>query len=188
MTRQNRLGMPQILRRDAWLIIFCLPAVIYMVTFNYAPIWGLQIAFKKFSAARGIWGSRWIGFSNFTRYFSSVYFGRTFGNTLLLSLLLTVRYALLLGGAAYIYVFRGPVRIRPTVFGKLSAVFLSGMLLALIYLHDYGVPLVRERVSGLLEIALAILLVGTILHVLVMGVYSLRLYPRVVPSEESTVV
>jgi cardiolipin synthase len=106
--------------------------------------------------------------------------------TLLLSLLLTVRYALLLGGAAYIYVFRGPVRIQPTVFGKLSAVFLSAMLLTLMFLHHYGAPLVRETVSGLLGMALAILLAATILHVLIMGIYSLRLYPRVVPAEEES--
>jgi putative aldouronate transport system permease protein len=80
-------SLSDILRRDAWLLLFVLPAVIYMITFNYAPIWGLQIAFKKFSAARGIWGSKWIGVSNFARYFNSVYFVRTFGNTLLLSLL-----------------------------------------------------------------------------------------------------
>jgi len=106
--------------------------------------------------------------------------------SLLLSLLLTVRYALLLGGAAYIYLFRGPVRIQPTVFGKLSAVFLSAMLVMLMYLHDYGAPLVRDRISGLLGIALGILLAGTILHVLIMGIYSLRLYPRVVSVEEES--
>jgi cardiolipin synthase len=106
---------------------------------------------------------------------------------LLLSLLLTFRYSLLLAGAFYIYVFRGPVRIRPTVFGKLSAVFLSAMLLMLMYLQEYGAPLVRDRVSGLLVMALAILLAATILHVLIMGIYSLRQYPRVVSTGEQTV-
>jgi putative aldouronate transport system permease protein len=67
------------------LLIFCLPALIYMALFNYAPLWGIQIAFKKFSAAKGIWGSRWIGFDNFMRYFNSPYFIRTFTNTLYLS-------------------------------------------------------------------------------------------------------
>ena len=79
--------MMHVLKRDYWLLIFCIPAIVYMATFNYAPIWGLQIAFKKFSLSRGIWGSKWIGFANFARYFNSAYFGRTFGNTLLLSLL-----------------------------------------------------------------------------------------------------
>jgi putative aldouronate transport system permease protein len=87
MVQRTGKGFVYVVRRDAWLLLFCLPAVIYMVALNYAPIWGIQIAFKKFSAARGIWGSEWIGFANFQRYFVSPYFQRTFGNTLLLSLL-----------------------------------------------------------------------------------------------------
>ena len=102
----------------------------------------------------------------------------------LIGLLITVRYGLLLGGAAYIYVFRGPVRIRPTVFGRLSAVFLSVMILTFMYLHGYGVSLLRERLSSVIETGLAILITGTILHVLVMGIYSLRLYPRIVATAE----
>jgi putative aldouronate transport system permease protein len=79
-------------RRKFWwnngqLLIFCIPAVVYMLLFNYGPIWGIQIAFKKFSAARGIIGSRWIGLDNFIRYFTSPYFTRTFFNTLKLSFL-----------------------------------------------------------------------------------------------------
>ena len=106
--------------------------------------------------------------------------------SLAVSLLLTARYLLLLGGAAYIYVFRGPVRIQPTVFGKLSAVFLSGMILAYMFLHDYSGILLRERLSALLEMALAILIAATILHVIIMGTYSLRLYPRVVATDEES--
>lgn len=72
---------------NGWLYLFCLPAIIYMLIFNYAPLWGLQIAFKRFSMARGIWGSRWTGMANLMRYFNSPYFMRTFGNTLILSLM-----------------------------------------------------------------------------------------------------
>jgi cardiolipin synthase len=101
-----------------------------------------------------------------------------------IGLLITLRYVLLLGGAAYIYVFRGPVRVRPTVFGKLTAVFLSVMILALMYLGQYGSRLLRESLSSLMETGLAILITGTILHVIIMGIYSLRLYPTIVAAEE----
>jgi len=103
-----------------------------------------------------------------------------------IGVLITLRYVLLLGGAAYIYVFRGPVRIRPTVFGRLTAVFLSVMILVFMYLHEYATPLLRERLSGVIEAGLAILIAGTILHVLIMGLYSLRQYPRVVSAEENS--
>jgi cardiolipin synthase (CMP-forming) len=101
-----------------------------------------------------------------------------------IGLLITLRYVLLLGGAAFIYVFRGPVRIRPTVFGRLTAVFLSVMILAFMYLGQYGSRLLRDSLSGLMETGLAILLIGTILHVIFMGIYSLRLYPKIVAAEE----
>jgi cardiolipin synthase len=95
-----------------------------------------------------------------------------------ISLLLSVRYALLLGGAAYVYIFRGPLRIRPTLFGRLSAVFLSVMVFLCMYVYAYGTVVLRERLTGVLEAGLAILISATIIHVAVMGAYSLRQYPH----------
>ncbi len=65
-----------------WLI---LPSLIFLFIFNYIPMGGLIIAFQDYSFTRGIWGSEWIGFENFTDFFSGMYFGRTLGNTLALS-------------------------------------------------------------------------------------------------------
>ena len=65
-----------------WLI---LPSLVFVLIFNYVPMGGLVIAFQDYSFARGIWGSEWIGFENFTDFFSGMYFGRTLGNTLALS-------------------------------------------------------------------------------------------------------
>ncbi|MDR2094585.1 MAG: ABC transporter permease subunit [Treponema sp.] len=70
---------------DLYLLI--LPVVIYFVIFHYAPLYGIQIAFKRFTPAQGIAGSPWIGFQNFTRFFNSFYFGRLLRNTISLSLL-----------------------------------------------------------------------------------------------------
>ena len=65
-----------------WLI---LPSLLFILIFNYIPMGGLIIAFQDYSFTRGIWGSEWIGFENFTDFFSGMYFGRTLGNTLALS-------------------------------------------------------------------------------------------------------
>ena len=32
-----------------------------VVLFQYLPIYGMQVAFKRFSPVEGIWGSPWIG-------------------------------------------------------------------------------------------------------------------------------
>ena len=63
-----------------------LPAVILVIMFNYAPLYGLQIAFKNYKVSLGVGGSPWIGLKNFTDFFQSYYFGTLLKNTLLLSL------------------------------------------------------------------------------------------------------
>ena len=73
------------LRRDWQLYLFLLIPVVYIIIFAYVPMGGLQIAFKDFAARKGIFGSPWVGLKHFKRFFSSVYFGRTVGNTLALS-------------------------------------------------------------------------------------------------------
>ena len=67
------------------LYIMILPVIAYYVLFRYWPMYGIQIAFKKYSPALGIAGSRWIGFKNFDSFFSSVYCWRVIRNTLLIS-------------------------------------------------------------------------------------------------------
>lgn len=42
-----------------------LPGFIYLLVNNYIPLYGLQLAFKKFSYRKGITGSEWIGLKNF---------------------------------------------------------------------------------------------------------------------------
>ena len=73
------------LRRDWQLYLFLLIPVVYIIIFAYVPMGGLQIAFKDFAARKGIFGSPWVGLKHFKKFFSSVYFGRTVGNTLALS-------------------------------------------------------------------------------------------------------
>ncbi|MBB3125421.1 putative aldouronate transport system permease protein [Paenibacillus rhizosphaerae] len=72
--------------RNRAVYFMLLPVVAYYVIFHYGPMYGLQIAFKDFSPAKGIGGSPWVGWKHFESFFGSVYFGRILGNTLLLSL------------------------------------------------------------------------------------------------------
>jgi len=65
--------------------LFLLPAIIYFVIFKYGPLYGLQIAFKDFNGALGIWGSKWVGLKHFKNFFSSYYFWLLLRNTIILS-------------------------------------------------------------------------------------------------------
>ncbi|GAQ17711.1 sugar ABC transporter permease [Oceanobacillus picturae] len=64
------------------LYIFILPAFLYFLIFHYIPMYGVQIAFKNFVPTLGIWGSDWVGFEHFTRFFESYYFWDLIKNTL----------------------------------------------------------------------------------------------------------
>lgn len=48
-----------------------IPGFIYLIINNYIPMAGLVIAFKKYDYGKGIWGSPWTGFSNFTYLFKT---------------------------------------------------------------------------------------------------------------------
>ena len=71
--------------RDWQLMVLCILPVIYYIVFHYIPMYGVQIAFKNFTAAEGIWGSQWIGFDHFKRFFNSYQFWPLLKNTLILS-------------------------------------------------------------------------------------------------------
>lgn len=60
--------------------------VAYVIIFKYVPMYGAQIAFRKFVATQGIWGSEWVGLANFQRFFDSHLFWRLIQNTLTISI------------------------------------------------------------------------------------------------------
>ena len=51
--------------------LIMLPGLIYLFIDKYMPMPGLVIAFKKYNAVKGIYGSPWAGFSNFKYLFST---------------------------------------------------------------------------------------------------------------------
>ena len=51
--------------------IMMVPGIIYLIINNYIPMAGLVVAFKKYSYAKGIWGSKWNGLENFRVFFNT---------------------------------------------------------------------------------------------------------------------
>lgn len=74
------------LKKDWSLWTFCIPGIILTFIFSYIPMYGVQIAFRRFNAKQGIWGSPWVGLRYFQRFIDSPYFVRTVTNTLILSI------------------------------------------------------------------------------------------------------
>ena len=75
----------KLMKRNWLLYVFLIPVVVYMLVFNYAPMFGLQIAFKNYKIADGFLGSEWVGFKWFIKFFTLPRFGAILKNTLTLS-------------------------------------------------------------------------------------------------------
>ena len=74
------------LKKDWSLWTFCIPGIILTFIFSYIPMYGVQIAFRRFNAKQGVWESPWVGLRYFQRFIESPYFVRTVTNTLILSI------------------------------------------------------------------------------------------------------
>lgn len=73
------------LMKNKTLYIMILPVTLYFIIFSYWPMYGVQIAFKNFNAAKGIMGSPWVGFYHFERFFRSYHFVNLIRNTITLN-------------------------------------------------------------------------------------------------------
>ncbi|HEY3215452.1 MAG TPA: CDP-alcohol phosphatidyltransferase family protein, partial [Candidatus Eisenbacteria bacterium] len=88
-----------------------------------------------------------------------------------------LRYGILVIGSACLIIFVGPLRIRPTWFGRFTGIVVSTLIALLTLLHAVQGHL-KERLLPLTEIALGVLLSATVIQVVVMGWYNLRLMAK----------
>jgi cardiolipin synthase len=88
--------------------------------------------------------------------------------------LVIMRYGLLLVGAAFIYIARGPVAVRPTVLGRTTGVITTGLFLSVVIATHVLPQEAREQVQELLYSALGFVLLVTIVQVMIIGIYNMR--------------
>lgn len=60
--------------------------VIWLLIFHYYPMYGVQIAFRKFTVSKGILGSPYVGLQYFEKFVKSYNFKRVVSNTLSISI------------------------------------------------------------------------------------------------------
>jgi multiple sugar transport system permease protein/putative aldouronate transport system permease protein len=60
--------------------------VVYVIIFNYSPMYGVLMAFERYQPRQGVIGSPWVGLYNFQRLFTSPSFFGILRNTLLLNI------------------------------------------------------------------------------------------------------
>ena len=76
-------------KRRGWILLFILPALIYVIIFCYIPMYGILVAFQDYMPGDQIIGptTQWVGFKNFMTFFSNPNFWDYFKNTFLLCIL-----------------------------------------------------------------------------------------------------
>jgi putative aldouronate transport system permease protein len=96
------------------LYVLLLPALISFLIFNYAPMYGVMIAFKDFAPNLGILGSPWAGLKHFRQFFESYQFIGLIYNTVILSV-----YCLIFGFPLPIILALMINELRGTMFKKI---------------------------------------------------------------------
>ena len=66
--------------------VMLLPAMIYIFIFCYVPMYGVQLAFREYSFAKGFLGGDFVGFKYFKQYFESNMFWPTLKNTVVIAI------------------------------------------------------------------------------------------------------
>ena len=114
-------------------LLLALPGLVLFFIFNYMPMYGVLMAFKKFNPNLGIWKSPWSGLKNFEFFFTSqsafvvtrntVLYNSTF---IVLDLIFAVTLALLL------YSLRNKIALKVYHTIIVLPQFLSAVLIAFI--------------------------------------------------------
>ncbi|MDR1262113.1 MAG: sugar ABC transporter permease, partial [Oscillospiraceae bacterium] len=123
-------------RRHWQLYIFLLIPLVFLAAFKYAPMFGLQIAFRDYNIGLGVWGSRWVGMKYFRTFINSFEFPRLLGNTLAIGV-----YSLLVGLPCQIILALSINACRGRVLGKTAQTvtyapyFISSVILVTIVMQ-----------------------------------------------------
>ncbi|MDR2807520.1 MAG: ABC transporter permease subunit [Spirochaetaceae bacterium] len=72
--------------RELPLHLMLIPAVILVFIYNYIPMAGIAIAFQRFQATKGLFGSEFVGLANFRTLFSLPDTWQVIGNTIFIAL------------------------------------------------------------------------------------------------------
>ncbi|MBD0379457.1 ABC transporter permease [Paenibacillus sedimenti] len=75
------------LKHQKLLLLMSVPFVIYVIVFNYVPIWGWLMAFQNYKLGSSIMHNEWVGLDHFKELFQDDAFIRIMRNTLAMSLI-----------------------------------------------------------------------------------------------------
>lgn len=117
-------------KRNYDLYFLVIPALVYILIFNYLPLGGITIAFQKYNMfaaetpVASILASPWVGFDHFAKLFSNQQFQQVFFNTLIISFLKIV------------FIFPLPI-ILAMLLNEVSNLYFKRTLQTIVYLPHF---------------------------------------------------
>lgn len=132
LTKQNarskRLPLNYRFKRDIirnkYVYLMFIPILIYYGLFQYGPMYGAQIAFRRYTVSGGITGGDWVGLTYFRQFITGPFFVRTLRNTLLISI-----YNI-------IFVFPGPILLA-LLLNEIRSVKFKRTVQTIVYLPHF---------------------------------------------------
>ena len=103
------------MKHNRSLYLMCIPGLLLLLAFAYVPMGGIYMAFTKFNARDGVFGSPFTGFQNFAYFLDNKYFWNAVSNTLIIN-----AWGLLLGTALPITIAICMNEVRNGPFKKIS--------------------------------------------------------------------
>ena len=87
MPKKSKLkSFTKAMRKTKLLHLLALPSIIYFIVFQYIPMYGVLMAFQNYKPKMGIFGSEWVGFAQFIKFFNHPHFQRLIVNTLAINI------------------------------------------------------------------------------------------------------
>ena len=131
------------LRKNKVLLMMLIPAFLYFFIFSYLPMSGAVVAFKSYNFRDGIFGSPWVGFSNFEYFFKSGQAWTVTRNTILYNVgFIVVNTVLQMGLAIFISEIGGKYFKKITQTAMFLPYFISWVVVGMIAYNflnvDYG--------------------------------------------------
>lgn len=144
----------RITKEELQLYSLCVIPVALVFLFSYVPMFGIVLAFKNYRYDKGIWGSDWVGLTNFKIFMQGNEFPRIMRNTICYNLafiVLGIACAVLVAMLLYNVKSRRAVKTYQTIFifpNFISMVLVSYMVYALLSPTEGVVNQIIEAFGG----------------------------------------
>ena len=152
--KRGKRTIYQEIMKSRTLIMMCLPVIIFFFVFNYIPLRGIYIAFTDYNYRDGIFGSPFVGLSNFRFLFQSGKIWMLTRNTILYNLAFII-----MGNVLAIFIAVLLNELHSKLFKKVSqtimflpyfiSAVLVGLLIYNLFSTDHGfINSIISRLGG----------------------------------------